>query len=44
MGATAASVGVAVRTLMIVLSCLMISALVYVIAIDALASFFDFSA
>ncbi|GJQ88950.1 reverse transcriptase, RNA-dependent DNA polymerase [Tanacetum coccineum] len=44
MGATATSVGVAVRTLMIVLSCLMIYALVYVITIDALASFFDFSA
>ncbi|GJR08400.1 hypothetical protein Tco_0791052 [Tanacetum coccineum] len=39
MGATAASMGVAVRALMIILSCLMISSLVYVIAIGALASF-----
>nr|GEU33293.1 reverse transcriptase, RNA-dependent DNA polymerase [Tanacetum cinerariifolium] len=44
MGATAASVGVAVRTLMIVFFCLMVAALVYVIAIGALASFFDFGA
>ncbi|GKB70142.1 reverse transcriptase, RNA-dependent DNA polymerase, partial [Tanacetum coccineum] len=44
MGATAASVGVAVRTLMIFLFCLMVAALVYVVAIGALASFFDFGA
>ncbi|GJY29717.1 hypothetical protein Tco_0405484 [Tanacetum coccineum] len=44
MGATTPFVGVAVSTLMIVLFCLMVAALVYVIAIGALASFFDFDA
>ncbi|XP_071708697.1 uncharacterized protein [Rutidosis leptorrhynchoides] len=44
MAATTVSVGVAVRTLLIVLMCLMIAALVYVIKIGGLASFFDFRA